>query len=363
MDALSQGCAHSLTEFYYLARSVLVKSENYFDKFDQVFAFYFKDIELPTDFDDQIIQWLKKEVKRREFSEEEFAKLKKHDLEELKKLLEERLKEQKEEHHGGNKWIGTGGTSPFGHGGVNPAGIRIGGEGGSRSAVKIAAERKFADYRSDLVLDTRQIKLALKKLRQWIKEGVPDELDIEGTIDNTCRNAGDIDLKFKHSRRNNIKILLLMDVGGTMDPYVENVEKLFSALYQSTHFKEFRHYYFHNCIYDQVYGTAMLRKGTPTADLFRLYAKDYRVILVGDAAMSPYELFNSGGIIDYYQHNATPGIAWLKRIHDYFTKTVWLNPESERFWSYTETTSVIRQLFTMVPLTLEGIGDAIRVLR
>ena len=364
LRALALGCAqNSLVQFYYLARSILIKSEAHYDNFDRVFASYFKDLQLPAHFEEKILDWLNREVKKRDFLPEELANLKKHDLEELKKLLAERLKEQKEQHHGGNKWIGTGGTSPFGHSGYNPAGIRIGGAGGMRSAVQIAAERHFIDYRGDVVLDTRQIKVALKKLRQWIKEGVPDELDIEGTIDKSCRNGGEIDLAFKHSRRNNIRVLLLMDVGGTMDPYVDNVEKLFSALYAMTHFKDFKHYYFHNCIYDHVYPTALLRQGIQTADLFRMYSKDYRLIVVGDAAMSPYELLSAGGIIDYYQHNATSGIEWLKRVKEHYLKSVWLNPESVKYWDWTETNAMIRNLFKMYPLSLDGISQAVKELR
>lgn len=364
LDALRQGCSHSnMIDFYYVTRALLVKSENNFDRFDQVFATYFEGKEFHPDFNDQLEEWLKNAIEKRNFTPEELTNLKEHDLDELRKMLEERLKEQKERHDGGNKWIGTGGTSPFGHGGYNPAGIRIGGQGGNRSAVQIASERRFQNYRSDRILDVRQIKMALKKLRKWTKEGNPDELSIHSTIDQTCRNGGDIELVFEHSRRNNIRILMLMDVGGTMDPFVQLVENLFSALHASTHFKDFRHYYFHNCIYDKVYPTAELRQGIPTDELFRKFNEEYRLIIVGDAAMSPYELFSAGGIINYFEHNPSPGIEWLKRVSDHFHKSVWINPEQMKYWDWTETNRVIRQIYSMFPLTLEGLDDAVKELR
>jgi uncharacterized protein len=363
MKALAQGLHFSdLNGFYHVARAILVKNEAHFDLFDQVFAAYFKDLPMPEGLEEKILDWLKKPIEKRELTAEEKTLIEQYDLEELRRLFEERLKEQTERHDGGNRWIGTGGTSPFGHGGYHPGGIRVGGQGGSRSAVQVASERRFRNYRHDITLDVRQMQVSLKKLRQWIQEGPEDELDLEGTIDKTCRNGGDIDLVFRRPRKNDVKILLLMDVGGTMDPYADLVSQLFSAAHQATHFKDFRYYYFHNCVYQNVYKDMWRRDKVPTGDLFRLYNENYRLIMVGDAYMAPYELLSPFGAIDYYDQNRLPGVEWLHKLQRHFRKSIWLNPEPAEYWAG-ETTAMIRQIFSMYTLTLDGLDEAVHDLK
>ncbi len=277
--------------------------------------------------------------------------------------LLERLKEQMEEHHGGNKWIGTGGTSPFGHSGAHPSGIRIGGPGGGRMAVKIAEERRFANYRNDRVLDTRQLKVALKRLRRFDKTGMPEELNIDKSIDRTCKNAGDIEIVFEPLRKNQTELLLFMDVGGSMDVFAELAETLFSAAHASTHFKAFHHYYFHNCIYQKVYTDMSRRAWIATDDLFRKYRNTFHVIVVGDACMNPYELFVANGNIDYFEGAHEPGITWLQRMKDHFPKMVWLNPERQDYWSAHPTINAISKIVPMHSLSVEGLSDAVDQLK
>lgn len=359
MQALKKGLMDSnLNRFYSLSRAILVKDEAYFDLYDQVFLYFFKGSLEPTPLDDQIQEWLKSTPLERFFSKEELEKLKALSLDELHRLFEERLKEQKEAHQGGSRWIGTGGTSPFGHSGYHPTGIRIGGAARNRSAVKIASERRFRNYRHDLTLDTRQIKVALKELRELRRFGPFDELDLTNTIDQSCKNAGDIELVFRASRKNQTKVLLMMDVGGTMDPYAGLVSQLFSATHSSTHFKDFKFYYFHNCVYSKVYKDMERQEAIPTGDLFRHYNPDYKLILIGDAWMSPYELLSANGAIDFWSHESTPGYVWLKRLKEHFTKSIWLNPEKQDYWQ-SETIAAIRNIFPMFSLTLEGLQDGI----
>ncbi|TAK33441.1 MAG: VWA domain-containing protein [Chloroflexota bacterium] len=361
MEALSKGYAFSsLTDFYYLARSILIKSETQFDRFDVAFRECFEGIETPAELADEVLDWLDKLAELPELSPEEYARLPELSLEELLKTLEERLREQREEHHGGSKWIGTGGTSPFGHSGRSKAGIRIGGQGGSRSAVQIAAKRDFAAYRQDLVLDVRQMQVALRKLRQLTRTGPEDQLDLEKTIDKTCKNAGELDFVWTAERKNNVKLLLLMDVGGSMTPHAQLCSRLFSAANSARHFKDFRFYYFHNCVYESVWPDVGLNKEDISTDyLLRTLTPDYKVILVGDATMYHGELLEKNGAIDYYQHNDTPGIVWLQRIHDHFTHCVWLNPQHERDWHH-PTVQLVRRVFPMFGLTLEGLDAAIK---
>ena len=357
MEVLSKNLEESsLTNFYYLARSVLIKSEDLFDLYDQAFLFCFKGKEGELDVRKEILDWLNKQVDPA--LRPQMPEIDPLTLAELRQKFLERLKDQLEEHHGGNRWIGTGGTSPFGHSGAHPSGIRIGGPGGGRMAVKVAEERRFANYRNDRVLDTRQFKVALKRLRKLGYEGMASELKIEKTIDKTCKNAGDIELVFEPPRKNQTELLLLMDVGGTMDPYAELVEALFSAAHSLTHFKAFHHYYFHNCIYSKVYTDMSRNESIPTADLFHKFRGSFRVILVGDACMHPYELFAQGGAIDYWEEEPTAGIEWLKKIKDHFSSAVWLNPEPERLWDH-PTIASIRRLIKMHPLTLTGLTEAI----
>ncbi len=361
MEALSKGYITTLDEFYFLARAILIKSEAYFDHYDIVFEQYFNGITGPAEITDQILAWLKEPGTFKAIAENLSLKFDKLDLANLIKKLEERLKEQTEAHDGGSYWIGRGGTSPFGHSGRNPGGILIGSQGGSRSAVQIAHERRFAGYRNDMVLDVRQIKMALKKLRHLNRTGPEDELDLPETIDATAKNVGDLELVWRRSRKNAIKLLLLMDTGGSMDPYVKTVSQLFSAAHTSTHFKDFQYYYFHNCIYDDVYKSMQTMEKISTDHLLQTLTPDYKVIIVGDASMENSELLQKNGAIYVYLRNETPGLVWLQRIAKHFTHTVWLNPDGESFWR-SPSHRMVRSVFPMYPLTLEGLDNAVKKL-
>jgi hypothetical protein len=359
MEALSRGYISNLDEFYYLARAILVKSEAYYDHYDVAFQEYFKGIEAPAEISQQILDWLKDPVNRMTLTEEERALFDSMDFDELLKEFEKRLKEQTEQHDGGGYWIGRGGTSPFGHSGYHPAGIRIGGESGGRHAIQIAQQRRFQNYRNDLTLDVRQIKMALRGLRQLSRIGPEDELNLEKTIDATSKNAGEIELVWTRSRKNAVKLLLLMDVGGSMNPFALLCSRLFSAAHSSTHFKEFKYFYFHNCIYDNLYQDVERQETVSTNHLLRTLEPDYKVILVGDARMATSELMERYGAIDYYDLNETPGIVWLKRIAEHFTHCVWLNPEDPFYWNH-PTVLMIGKLFPMFQLTLDGLGQAVK---
>ena len=311
MEAVAQGHINDLDEFYFLARAILVKSEAYFDHYDIAFKEYFQGIENVEEITKQILEWLQNPAIRRTLTEEQFAQLKSLSLDELIKQLEDRIKKQNGVHNGGSKWIGTGGTSPFGHSGQNPAGIRIGGPGGGRHAIKIAEERRFRNYSNDLTLDVRQIKVALRGLRRLNRVGPLDELDIDETIDHTAKNVGELELVWRRQRKNNVKLLLLMDTGGSMDPYIQTCSQLFTAAHSSTHFKDFQYYYFHNCVYDDVYKDYYRGVKISTDYLLQTLEPDYKVVIVGDADMAPSELLEKNGAIFYYQSNETPGIECL----------------------------------------------------
>lgn len=361
MKALIENVAESsLDRFYFLARSLLVKTESQFDAYDQAFLLCFKDLDINIDFKKEIYDWLNKSVDPK--MRLEIPQIPPLTLEELRKKLEERLKEQTEEHHGGDHWIGTGGRSPFGNGGAHPSGIRIGGPGGGRMAVKVAEERRFQNLREDRTLDIRQFKVALKRLRKLEQVGAKDQIALNETIDATCKNAGEIELIFEAARKNQTELLLLMDIGGSMDPYVELMESLFSAAHQVKHFKSFHHYYFHNCPYSKLFTNMERNEWIPTEDLFKKLSSNVCVIVVGDACMNPYELFSPGGAIDYWEHNSITGQEWLKKIKQHFPKMVWLNPEPETFWDHVTIASV-RKSIKMYSLTLEGLTLAINDLR
>jgi uncharacterized protein with von Willebrand factor type A (vWA) domain len=357
---------YSVDDFYYLARATMVKDEKHFDRFDRAFAAHFKGIEdaFAGLFGKEIpAEWLRKLVERH-FSEEEKAQIEAlGGWDELMKTLEERLKEQKGRHEGGSKWIGTGGTSPFGHGGFNPEGIRIGGQGGNRRAVKVWEKREYRNLDDTIELGTRNIKVALRKLRRFAREGAAEEFDLDGTISSTARNAGLLDLKFQPERHNAIKLLLLLDVGGSMESHVRVCEELFSAA--RSEFKHLEYYYFHNFVYESMWKDGRRRHGerTPTLEILRTYPADYRVIFVGDASMSPYEIMQPGGSIEHW--NDESGAVWMQRITQRFHRHVWLNPEPEKHWDYTASIGIVRQLVEdrMFPLTIEGLDRAIKALK
>jgi len=361
MEALSKGCISNLDEFYYLARAILVKSESYYDHYDVAFQEYFKGIETPEEISEQIMEWLKDPINRMTLTEEERALFDSMDLDELLRELEKRLKEQTEQHDGGGYWIGRGGTSPFGHSGYHPAGIRIGGESGGRHAIQIAQERRFRNYRSDVTLDVRQIKMALRGLRQLSRIGPEDELDLERTIDATSKNAGEIEMVWTRSRKNAVKLLLLMDVGGSMVPFARLCSRLFSAAHSSTHFKDFQYFYFHNCIYDNLYQDIERQEAVSTDHLLHILEPDYKLVLVGDARMAMPELTQRYGAIYYYERNEVPGLLRLKQLAEHFTHCVWINPTEPYYWNH-PTVMLVEKFFPMFELTLDGLDQAVKKL-
>ena len=365
LEALKQNViAPSIDDFYYLARMTLVKDEKHFDKFDQAFGAYFKGVEGAVDWTANIpLDWLEKKLQR-ELSPEEKAKIQAMGgLDKLMERLKQLLNEQKERHQGGSKWIGTGGTSPFGHGGYNPEGIRIGGpSNGNRTAVKVWEARSFQDYDDEVEIGTRNIKVALRRLRKFAREGADTELDLDDTIHSTAANAGLLDIRMRPERHNNVKVLMLMDVGGSMDDHIKRVEELFSAT--KTEFKHLEYFYFHNCVYESLWRNNRRRHAEKfsTWDIIRKYSADYKLIFVGDATMSPYEILQPGGSVEY--NNPEAGAVWLQRLIEQFPKFVWLNPEPEGLWEYRQSIAVIRQIMKqrMYPVTLAGLEDAMRLL-
>ncbi|MYM69012.1 VWA domain-containing protein [Pseudoduganella sp. FT55W] len=352
----------SLDDFYYLARLTLVKDEAHFDKFDRAFGLYFKGIQ--TAFEDNggvPLDWLLQRMKR-ELTPEQIEALEKFGYDKLMDRLRELMKEQKERHEGGNKWIGTGGTSPFGHGGTNPEGIRIGGKGGNRSAVKVWEARSYKDYDGEREIGTRNIKVALRRLRKFARLGAAEELALDATIRATANNAGYLDIKMQAERKNNIKVLMLFDVGGTMDDHIERTEELFSAA--RSEFKNMEFFYFHNCVYDYLWKNNRRRHSErfPAWDILRKYPPDTKLIFVGDATMSPYEILQAGGSVEY--NNEEAGSTWLARFTAAFPKFVWLNPEPENIWPYRQSIGILRQLMNnrMFPLTMDGLERAMRTL-
>ena len=353
---------YSLDDFYFLSRMTLIKDEKHYDKFDKAFSAYFKGVETLGDLIGNIpLDWLKKTLQK-QLSPEQIAAIQKMGWEELMQTLKKRFEEQKERHQGGSKWIGTGGTSPFGNGGVNPQGIRIGGQSERKSAVKVWEQRQYKDYDDNIELGTRNIKVALRRLRRFAREGAAEELDINDTIRSTAVNAGYLDIKMIPERHNNVKVLLLMDIGGTMDEHVSRVEELFSAV--KTEFKHLEFFYFHNCVYDYLWKNNKRRYAEkfPTWDIIRKYNKDHKLIFVGDATMSPYEIVQPGGSVEY--NNEEPGAAWLQRLINAYPKFAWINPEPQGIWQYRQSISMIQELMgqKMYPLSLRGLEEAMRSL-
>ncbi|MBU1267800.1 MAG: VWA domain-containing protein, partial [Gammaproteobacteria bacterium] len=344
----------SLDNFYHLSRLTLVKDERFFDRFDQVFGSYFKGLEKNMDLFAQLPKdWLEKRFNR-EFTPEEMAAIEAMGgLDKLMERLKELLKEQKERHEGGSKWIGSGGTSPFGNNGYNPEGVRIGqDESRNRRAVKVWDQRLYQDYDDELEIGTRNIKIALRRLRRFAREGAQEELDLDNTIESTARNAGWLDLKMRPEHHNSVKVLMLLDVGGSMDDHIRRTEELFSAA--KSEFKHLEFYYFHNCVYDFLWKKNHRRHSErfQTTDILRTYNSDYRLIFVGDATMSPYEILQPGGSVEY--NNKEAGAVWLRRFLDRFPKAVWLNPEPEGLWQYRQSVEIIQNIMEhrMHPLTV-----------
>ncbi len=364
LEALDKDVIEQTPEaFYYLSRATFVKDEGLLDRFDQVFQRVFKGVlsdygQTPVDIPED---WLK-QIAERYFTPEEMKQVKSlGSWEEIMETLKKRLEEQHERHQGGSKWIGTNGTSPFGHSGYNPEGIRIGGQSKNRRAIKVWEKREFANLDNTKELGTRNIKVALRRLRRFAREGAAEELDLQGTIDGTAKQ-GWLDLKMRPERHNAVKVLLFLDVGGSMDPFVQLVEELFSAA--TDEFKNMEFFYFHNCLYEGVWKDNRRRwaQRTNTWDILHKYGHDYKVIFVGDAAMSPYEISHPGGSVEHM--NPEPGALWMQRVVQTYPATVWLNPTAENEWKYTTSTTMMRELVNgvMYPLTLGGLESAMREL-
>mgnify|MGYP000070697027 FL=1 len=363
--ALEQGVVFaSIDDFYSLSRTVLVKDEVHFDKFDRAFADYFKGVSsLELDLSEIPEDWLKKHFEK-QLSEEEKQKIEAlGGLDKLMETLEQRLKEQEKRHQGGNKWIGTGGTSPFGAYGYNPEGVRIGQDSSRhRKATKVWDKRQFKNLDANVEIGTRNLKVALRKLRQFARTGSSEELALDDTIAATARNAGYLDIKMKPERHNAIKVLMFFDIGGSMDDHIKVCEQLFSAIHGE--FKHLEFFYFHNCIYENVWRDNS-RRHNEEIDLLQVlhtYGRDYKVIFVGDATMGPYEITYPGGSVEHWNEEA--GSVWMKRLTDHFDKVIWLNPQPERQWSYYHSIQIMQQLVEnkMYPLTVSGLGQGIKAL-
>lgn len=365
LETLKAGAAGtSVDDFYFLGRASLVKDEKHFDRYDRIFGEYIRGLEASLGPDAQIpLEWLLKKSEL-DLSPEEKAMIEAlGGLDKLMEAFKKRLEEQKERHQGGSKWIGTGGTSPFGAYGYHPEGIRIGQESGRQGrAVKVWDKREFRNYDDQIELGTRNIKAALRRLRRFAREGAATELDLPHTIDATARNAGYLDLKLVPERHNAIKVLLLLDVGGSMYPHVQLVEELFSAA--RAEFKHLEHFYFHNCVYESLWKDNYRRHGDriPTWQVLHTYPHDYKLIFVGDAAMAPYEISEVGGSIEH--HNEESGRTWIERLTTTYPHAVWINPEEQQSWPYRQSIRMVEQLLEgrMFPLTLQGLEGAMKAL-
>lgn len=370
MEALDKGLHQSsFTGFYYLCRSVLVKSEADFDKFDGAFLEFFKGVEFEGELPPELMDWLTnpKEKPGDQFDMERAMQNEWISQAEIQKMFLERLEEQKEEHNGGSYWVGTGGVSVFGNSGFSPRGIRVGGEGGKRRAFQVASERKFRDFRQDNTLDTRQFQMAFRRLRQFSAkaEEAKTEFDIDGTIRETCDNAGKLKVVYDRPRKNTVKVLLLMDSGGSMDYYSRLCSMLFQAVSKSNHFKDLQVFYFHNCIYSKVYTDPQLRPKSvvPTEWILKNLSSEYKVIIVGDAQMEPSELLD-GSYYNYGVRDNIPGIEWLTRFREKYPHLVWLNPSERPYWGgwWAKTYDIIHKDFDMYDLSIDGLNAALKKL-
>jgi uncharacterized protein with von Willebrand factor type A (vWA) domain len=350
----------SLDGFYHVARALCVHTEADLDAFDEAFLVCFRGAQAASlDLAKELDDWLRDPRARKQLTAEELAMLESLDLGELRRLFEERMREQKGRHDEGNRWIGTGGTSPFGAHGAHPTGVRVGPHGGGRSAMAVADARLYRPYRSDLVLDVRQMEVALRKLRSLGREGSERELDLDETIDQTAKNAGELEIVLRPPRKSNVRVLLLMDVGGSMDPYAELVSQLFSAAKRASNFRELASYYFHNCIYGNVYSSETLREPVRMRDVLLRCDRTWKLVVVGDAAMHPAELFGGG---DWYStresgDESMAGIRWMQALADHFDRSAWLNPDPPAYWRG-GTAEMLAGVYAMYPLTLEGLGEA-----
>jgi len=365
LEAMRKGViSPSIDEFYYLSRAALVKDEQNFDKFDRAFGEYFKGVEAIVGAElDVPLEWLLKQAELNLSAEEKAMVEALGGWEKLMEELKRRLEEQKGRHQGGSKWIGTAGTSPFGAYGYNPEGVRIGQERSrNRSAVKVWDAREYRNLDDSVELGTRNIKVALRRLRKFAREGAPEELDLDATIDKTARNAGWLDLHMRPERHNAVKVLMFLDIGGSMDDHVKLCEELFSA--SKTEFKHLEYFYFHNCLYDAVWKDNRRRHAerVRTFDIMHKYGHDYKLIFVGDATMSPYEILQPGGSIEYSNEEA--GAVWMKRMLDVYPKAAWLNPEPQEIWPYRQSVGILREIMggRMYPTTIEGLERAMRSL-
>lgn len=367
LEAMKRGVAGtSVDDFYFLARATLVKDESQLDKFDRIFAVFFKGIEdsLADLFQEIPDEWLQHRAELL-LSDEERAQIEAMDgFDELMKALQERLAEQDERHEGGSKWIGTAGTSPFGAYGFNPEGVRMGQAGSrNRSAVKVWDKRQYRNLDDSVELGTRNIKVALRRLRKFAREGAADQLDLEDTIDKTARNAGLLDIRMVPEKHNAVKVLLCLDIGGSMDDHIRICEEMFSAA--RSEFKHLEYFYFHNFIYESLWKDNRRRHSekTPTLDITHKYASDYKLVFVGDATMSPYEIMYAGGSVEHW--NEDPGAVWIKRLLNTYPKAIWLNPEPQGRWDYTPSIKLTRELMDdrMYPLTIAGLDEGIKALR
>ncbi len=362
-EALERGAiAPSLGEFYHVARAICCRDEADFDRFDQAFAATFEGAALPPGADDRLRAWLDAPIERPPLTDEELAALQRLDLDALRQLYEERLREQQERHDGGDRWIGTGGKSPFGQGGQHPTGMRVGeGAQGRGSAVAGARARRFAEYRSDRVLDTRAIAVALRRLRRLERQSRRLELDVDRSIEATARNGGEIEVALRPERRNQARVVLLLDSGGSMEPHTRVVEAFFSALKKGGGLRELRIYHFHNCVYDKLFTDMNRFQFQPIEDVLRNTAPHTHLIVVGDAWMAPYELLAPHGSIEMITNDPTPGLERLQQLARVFPRCAWLNPIGERYWQ-SDTIAAVRSTMPMFPLTVDGIVEAVAVL-
>lgn len=370
MEALSKGLhQNSLLGFYYLSRAILIKTEADFDKFDGVFLEYFESVKNLDAIPAEFYEWLHDPKEMKPYDPNEVDARTTYDLDRLREMLKERMEEQHARHDGGQYWVGTGGTSVLGHSGYAGTGILVGGEGGRRHALQVAAEREFRDFREDNTLDLRSFQMAFRRLRQYTQqeEGPRDQLNLDDTIKETGKNAGFLSLQFERPRENAVKVLLLFDSGGSMRPYSRLCSQLFQAVDQANHFKDLKIYYFHNCVYEELYKQPSLVQDSavPTLSVLNQLGREYKVIFVGDASMALSELYRVGGAISYQHYNEETGLTWLQRIHARFDRSIWFNPIPREYWPYdygAESIRIIGQTFSMEHLSAEGLARGLKSL-